>query len=183
MGIQEFPDATTVYSTDATGIDELFYGADGDPICYQNGTAYFEDDDGYLYMQEGLVMNTLYWKNSTNQYFLYTKDGTSGELRNPIREDEQSFDMLTGLGFIAVIAAIMFIVSFVGMRIFGGGLSDVSVSTIVKGTLLITMWGVFSVMSYTALGEIPAYLGGVFYFILTVMYAVGIVQQIGGGGS
>lgn len=154
--------------------EDYYYNEDGYIICCVNGSKYYPTDDGFI-TYYGTQPVIPVWRNSTGDYVLYTSDQT--EL---VTEHSGEFDMLTGLGFIGAIAAIMIIVSFVGVRVFGSGLSEVSTSTIIKGTVLIAMWCVFSIMAIGLLAQIPLYLGGIFYFMLTVLYAVGIVQNIGG---
>lgn len=176
MSLEEMPTEGSVYTYGETDIDTLYYDSYGNPLCYANGTEYYTGDDGFITSMHGDLLNRPIWRNSTGDYVCRTPDGTT-----PDQVHTQEFDMLTGLGYIAVIAGIMFVVSFVGIRVFGNGLAEASVHTIIIGTVLITMWLVFSALSIGLLAEVPAYLGGVFYFMLTVMYAIGVVQHMRGG--
>lgn len=151
-----------------------FYDEGGNPVCYQNGTAYYAGDDGYISWHETWFDAKPYWANSTAAYRLYETPYASDYLPR-----EMNFDINSSIGLIAAISVTMFIVSFVGIRIFGNGLSENSVSTIIKGSLLITLWLIFSGLALAFLMQIPASLGGIFYFGLTAMYTVGIVKQVG----
>lgn len=92
------------------------------------------------------------------------------------------FDVSSSFGIIALIVAIMAVAVVAGVKVLGSGIGDTSVSTIIKGTAFISLWAAFSVASLGLIAAIP-YLGPIFYFFLTAVYTVGIMGQIGSGGS
>lgn len=157
-------------------IGEIYWDENGDPLCYQNGTAYFAGDDGWLGWRVGRSAweTNPAWFNTTDTYLCY--ETPYGELHQRSYE----FDLMSSFGLIGVISLVMFVVSFVGIRVFGTGLSEISVSTIVKGSLFITIWAIFSALSIGLVIQVPYSIGGIFYFFLTVLYTLGIIQQIGG---
>jgi hypothetical protein len=142
-----------------------------------------------------------FYSNSTidfilnNGYYLYyTSSGNStGESTRILWEDLKQLqtslantsvfsavaDFNTSYGLIALFIALMVGMVIAGINVFGTGESETSLQTIFMGVGLLAVWGVFSVISITLLGEIPYGLGSVFYFGLTLCYVVGMIMNIG----
>lgn len=90
------------------------------------------------------------------------------------------FDLETGV--IAVVIVVMAIGVVAGITVLGSGLSDVSVSIIYKSVMFYTLWLLLSVFGLEGITTVPIF-GWVFYFFLTLVYSLGVVQQIQGSGD
>lgn len=90
------------------------------------------------------------------------------------------FDLQTGV--IAVVIVVMAIGVVAGISVLGSGLSDVSVTVIYKSVFFYTLWLLLSVFGLQGITIIPVF-GWVFYFFLTLVYSLGVVQQVGGTGD
>lgn len=88
----------------------------------------------------------------------------------------------TSLGLIGLVVGIMALALLAGVHVLGSGVSDESVSTIIKGTFFLVLWGAASVMSLSLITSVP-FMGPVFYFVLTAIYTLGIINQIGHPGD
>lgn len=89
------------------------------------------------------------------------------------------FDLGSSLGLIAVTTILMGVGAVIGMHFFGSGESDVSIGMVLKFTGFLMIWGVFSILSMNTLTLLPLALGGTFYFGLTLIYVIGMVDSIG----
>lgn len=92
------------------------------------------------------------------------------------------FNISGAIGLIALVVALVVVAVLAGIRLFGSGVSDFSVSTLVKGGGLISLWAVFSVLAMGMITQIPL-LGPIFYFFITGLYTVGIIGAIGGSSG
>lgn len=88
----------------------------------------------------------------------------------------------TSLGLIGLVVGVMALALIAGVHVLGSGVAEESVSTIIKGTFFLVLWGALSVMSIGIITGIPP-LGPSFYFILTGIYTLGIINQIGHPGD
>lgn len=143
-----------------------------------------------------------YWLNTTNAYdtnYFNNVDPWSQDESYPLLwlNDNEEFDGShytrgqAGLGFIdigtstwgviALITALIILAGIAGLKVFGSGISDISVGTIVKGTGFMALWAIFSVVAYPLITGVEIF-GVILYLILTSCYAIGILGQVGGGG-
>lgn len=123
--------------------------------------------------------NTIpFYTNATNTYAVYDAAGQ----RMMKDSTEISFDLGTSLGLIALVGGGIILACIVGARFLSWGQSEESVSAVWKGTLLLSVWGVFSVLSLSMITGIPL-LGPFFYMFLTVLYCMGVINQVGHPGE
>lgn len=155
-----------------------FYDSTDHLVAYANrSTAGEAGSIGRVYQAGqniGPWSNLLFWTNSTGQYNIFDATG-----ERFIEKDTVEFDILTPDGLLALIAVSIVGggIGFVALTFFGG--SEVSVSMVVFGTILLTLWGIFSYISYGVIGAIPL-LGGIFWFVLTLFYGLGVLQMVRG---
>lgn len=90
------------------------------------------------------------------------------------------FSMGTSLGIIGLVVAVIALAAVVGLKIVGSGIGEFSSRTIVLATGFVTMWGLFSVLAIGGITSIPLF-GSVFYFFLTGLYTIGVLDIVGGG--
>jgi len=86
------------------------------------------------------------------------------------------------LVFIAVFVGLIVLIGIVGIRIFGSGLAETSVSSIVTITSFLLLWGLLSAFGYGLLNDIPV-LGTVVWIALTFMYMLGVIFTITDAGD
>lgn len=82
-------------------------------------------------------------------------------------------------GAIVIIIVLIALVVLVGIQVVGSGLSDTSGKAVMTLVAYISVWGIFSTLSYDLIISIEAF-GTIIYLILTIMYAVGVIQQLTG---
>lgn len=88
-----------------------------------------------------------------------------------------SLDSVSGaLTWIIVIVAL---VSAIGLNVFGSGLSETSVKTILIATIWTCVFGIFSLFAYPLINSIPYNLGNLFFIFLTIIFCVGVFKQMG----
>lgn len=149
-----------------------FFDANGVMVCYENKTATGEAGTfvtGFGYP----VTKNYYWTNTSGTYpITYQTQATAGI----------GFALNSSLGLIALIVGLVVVATIAGLKIFGNGISDISVDAILKGTALVTIWGVFSVLSIAMITEVPLF-GPFFYMFLTIIYCLGVVNQMGHPGE
>lgn len=158
-----------------------FYDSTDHMVAYANRSAY--DETGTITkvyqagQNQGPWSMLLYWVNSTGTYNIFDNTG-----ERFMEKDTAQFDILTPDGLLAIIAVAIVGggIGFVALTFFGG--SDVSVAMVVFGTILLGMWGIFSLISYGLIASIPL-MGGIFWFILTLIYSLGILQMVRGNGT
>lgn len=90
---------------------------------------------------------------------------------------DASFDLQTGV--IALIIVMIAIGVIAGVQVLGSGLSDFSVSVIYKSVFFYSVWLLLSLFGTPSMFSVPIF-GVVFYFFLTLVYSLGVVQQIQG---
>lgn len=102
----------------------------------------------------------------------------------------QNFTLGVTLGVVGLIGfGIVF--ALLGLRLSAGtgaltanisgsiGLSDVSVMIIYKSILFLMIWLLFTGISISAINSFPLFLGWILYLMLSGVYAVGVLGQIG----
>ena len=88
----------------------------------------------------------------------------------------QTFFIDEFVGAIVIIIAIISICAIIGIRIFNTGLSDQSIKMITLGITYISIWSIFSTLSYDLIISIEI-IGSLLYVLLTVIYILGIIQK------
>lgn len=154
----------------STAAYDGFYDANGNLKAYPNGTAANE---------HGSVVSTgqnPYWANASGNYPLVRLN--AGE--NIDEYTTNQFNMGSAFGLIAIIIGLMALACVAGLRILSTGVAETSIRTLILGTGLLAIWGVFSVLSIGILTAIPVF-GAIFYFALSAVYTLGIMQQVAGG--
>lgn len=149
-----------------------YFDSNGHMVAYANKTAY--DDTGTLKVVTapgnwGELDTRLKWDNGTGTLYVVT-DYTGSTI---LQKHGGTFELFSNEGLIAIIAVVGVIGGVVS--IFAG---DLGASLAFKGGVLVAIWGVFSVINLTLITAVPL-VGPVFYLGLTVMYAMGIINQVG----
>lgn len=146
-------------------------------VAFGNGTAYGEAGTIGTYNVTFPVPETRWkWTNETATYTVSRDSEASGGVGTHL------FGITGSLGMIGIVVAVMALSLVVGIRVLGSGVSVFSVGFVIIGTALITVWGVFSLLAYSLIGEIPN-IGGLIYFGLTGMYTLGSIFAAGGVGG
>lgn len=89
------------------------------------------------------------------------------------------------VGFDAQDGILVFVVSMVavavvaGITVVGSGLKEISIKVLYVTVALFGVWGLISLFAVGGLTAIPVF-GSVFYFILTLVYGLGVFQMVGG---
>jgi len=186
----------------ATGVDAFgnvltLNDADGYAICYYNETSVWGEPGLYVvYEANSYPPQEAAWKNTTTTTQLfYDEDGADPVFYADLSEDGlisrpearigphwegiKSFNLSDSWGWLALVAAITAIASFVGLKFFGSGESEISLNLLLKSTFFITIWATLSVATYPLI-LLGGFLIFVLYFGMTLSYAVGIILSIGG---
>lgn len=156
-----------------------YYDSDAHFVMYANGTP--AGEPGKLSVLTDVAGNIRIWHNGSNinGYPLQNSQGIA---------DFSQLDVDTGYalggswGLIAVVIAVMVLATVAGLHFLSSGESEFSVSTIVKGSAFLTLWGIFSALSVSLIDDVP-YFGWTFYFILTALYTFGMINSFGSSGS
>ena len=107
-------------------------------------------------------------------------NGTTSEFGIPSDTLSFSIDPLQGaLVWIIVIVALGVAV---GIQVFGSGLSEKSVHLLFMGTFYISLWSILSILAMNLLTSIAVF-GSLIYLVITILYAIGCIIQIGGGSG
>jgi len=103
---------------------------------------------------------------------------------NPYNPDSIKYVLISVL--FTVIGTVVLISIAVGTSILGvktGEFNSGSVLTLIVGISAIMIWTILSGSALLTFQTSPYQLGGYIYFIMTLMYAIGIIQMIGGSMS
>lgn len=93
-----------------------------------------------------------------------------------------SFDLSSPLGLIAIFSVAIVAACFVGFTFLGSGLSEFSQNATMVSIVYLSLWAVLSAAMLTLIGEIPVF-GTLIWLILTMMYMIGTVSDVIGGGD
>lgn len=159
------------------GADAGWYDADGTLVAYENYT-YAVADGGHIAYVGGVP----YWQNSTGSFLIYPNDSASTTQSNGFTYE---VDLSTTIGLIAVVSGGILLAGFIGTRILGstiGGGNDESASAIWKGTVLLVVWSIFSITGLNMITGVPLF-GPFFYMFLTIIYCLGVINQVGHPGE
>lgn len=110
----------------------------------------------------------------------FTVDDVEQEMDVEGYQVDVGFDLQTGMLAIIIIMIAVGVVA--GIHVLGSGLSDFSISVIYNSVFFYSIWILLSLFGFPAINAIPIF-GWLLYFFLTVLYSIGIVVQIQGGGE
>lgn len=189
----DFADGFTLYdvntSTDAEGNYLVLYDYTGSATCYWNGTSY-NGENGWI--TKNAYTPDAVWRNSSGAYGLDWGTNNDDPVKyadcqsvlgfqtgSHIKESAKSYDIADSLSWIVVVTAIMAIGTIAGIKVFGTGLTELSVKVLLVGTFSLTIWGILTAMCY------PLFLEGGFYvFIiygaLALTYCIGTALTMAG---
>jgi hypothetical protein len=174
----------------------MYYDVSGHPVCYANLTAYGESGtvgdgpEGSAWWQNGTYPPTensgwisayqMYYDTAGQQPIRFADIATNtfGEGTKVVGSSFFQVGTMGALGLIGIVVALMLFATLVGVHFFGSGESDISVGMILKCTGYISLWAVFSVLGMNLLMLIPL-IGVIMYFMLTLVYVLGMVDSIG----
>ena len=185
-----------------------YYDSSGVAKVYANGTAVNEGGtigrESVLFPIPFVTYNNAVWLNTSAinghyskypQYYLYTDTSGSSQLNfdtaisvagymgynaNPNVNGGVSVSPTTDIvAMLVVISALLDVGAVIGLHFLGSGESDSTIAMILKFTGFMAIWGIFSGLSYNLLSMIPLYIGLWFYFAITLLFVVGLVDTIG----
>jgi len=105
-----------------------------------------------------------------------TLDGTESELE--IEGGSLNIDFTMSVGLIVIIISAIAL-GLIGINVLGSGLSDNSVKIIWNGIIYYGLWGIFSALGFNVFTLIPVGFGLLIWFILTMVYSLGVFHQMG----
>lgn len=170
LGVSSLQDEQNIYYIgDPTG---GFYDETGHLLAYQNKTSY--DDVGTLKVVAGAgnwgeLDTRLKWDNGTGTLYV-VNDYTGSSI---LQKHGGSFNLFSSDGLIAIIATVAVIGGVVS--VFAG---DIGASLAFKGGVLVAIWAIFSLINMPLITSVPL-VGPLIYLGFTVMYAMGIINQVG----
>jgi hypothetical protein len=86
--------------------------------------------------------------------------------------------------FVGIFIGIAALIGLVGIRVFGSGLAEVSITFIVKVVMFLLLWGLLSLASASYITSLPV-VGSMLWIFLTFIYALGCffnLTESGEGG-
>lgn len=168
-----------------------YYGAVGyfdvnnHQVADVNGT--YVDEYGriaYITTLGGTTIDV--WQNDTSGYDSEAGEGYEVSILDENLENVEAsgftFEIASSAGLIALVSVLIAFATLAGLKFMGFGLGELAQSAVFKGTAYIAIWGVFSVLALTLITAIPIF-GPVFYLFLTILYALGVINQIGSPGD
>lgn len=115
--------------------------------------------------------------NTAPSYPLYnTPNGYDAPAGATISGD---FSLTNGLGLIAIVGLLCGVAVLASLKIFGSGTSEIGADAVFKTTGYVTLWCFFSALSYNIWANISISFLVWFYFLLTTIYAIGIINSVG----
>ena len=93
----------------------------------------------------------------------------------------QNLNFIVTEGIYALIVVVVgcILLALVGLNVLGSGLGDASVDIIYKTTIYYILWGVCTALGgYSAFSSIPDLFGVLGWFVMTLIFTVGIIQSI-----
>ena len=115
------------------------------------------------------------WFNSSGSYALFTSAALGATAAENWRI---SFSLNEAFQVLGLVVGIIALGVVVGLRVLGSGISDESVSAVIKGSAYMSVWAVFSVLAFPLMSSILVF-GTILYFFLTVLYCLGTINSIG----
>jgi hypothetical protein len=181
MGTVGSPDTISIGGDSET----VYYDLNGLAKCYMNGTGVNEEGN----IIRHILTNTACWDNATliYTYQLYFDTNAAQPIKweqvgqpNPNNQGVLTDFDDEFLGLWAMIAGFAVLVGVVGLRVFGSGISEASVNSLISLAIYTALWLIFAVLSFPLVSEIEL-LGSLSWFVLTVLYTVGVLQTLGSG--
>lgn len=128
------------------------------------------------------------WFGVVVGYPLYYDNGASyrvkyEDLGKTLQGSLGGIDIGSSIGFLALVIGVMALAAIVGLRVLGSGISEESVSAILKGGAFLAIWAVFSVLALDLITVAGDLFLPIVYFVLTAVYTLGIINQIGHPGD
>ena len=123
------------------------------------------------------------WTGSITESFIDSGAIVNGTSSTFVVEGQDfvfSIDPVTG--FIASLIVIVSLASILGLSVLGSGLSDASVRVMIMIITYSSIWATLSILSYPLIASIEIF-GALMYVVITIAYAVGVVQKIDGEES
>lgn len=157
---------------------EGWYDSTGHMVAYANLTLTDNTENGRFQLRGTSVAGPYWYINTTSSYAIY--DRNDATMSTSIFEG--GFNLGSALGIIVIVGILMAVGTIAGIHFFGSGLSDVSVSLIIKGSAFVTLWLIFSAIAMPLIVQIPM-LGPIFFFFITGLYTLGIINQVGSPGD
>jgi hypothetical protein len=142
-------------------------------IYVQNGTSYY-------------VMGTLEWNNYVAQsavqpFYNYLSTIASTGMETAKVGGSWLLDInSTQISLIALVAMIA-IGAGLGIRVFGSGMSETSQEIAFKGLFWTSIWAALSIIALPMFAQILIF-GNIFYIGMTLMFMMGFVLSVRGGG-
>lgn len=184
------PGGADVFTLGGDPSKTIYYDEGGHAVCYANGTAY--DEPGNIFL--GAPYPYAFWRNASFPpgFLLLYEGGTTSVKFEDVGQggpDDSPIEATfndANLGLIAIIVGFLIFAGIVGLRIFSSGISEASINIILIGTMYMALWALFSALSYPVIA-LMSIMGPIFWFALTVCYAVGLLSTVGNqadsGGS
>lgn len=174
------PSSTPQSFYSAGVLNDGFFASNGTRVCYANLTAVNSADTGHLQLKEGNILHEAgwYWISGSTTTRLYNTPYARDDLSTVNTE----FDIGSTLSFLAIVGVIIAIGTIAGLKVLGSGISDISVSAIMIGGGLVTIWIFLTAIAAPFILEIPV-VGVAFYAAISLTYTLGIINQISGTGD
>lgn len=194
LGYSILPNGTYVFNS-TIPVYVYIHEGDGDPLytfLWSDINHIVEDYPWtvLLYVQNGTsyyMIGTLEWNNYKNQsaitpfYSYLASIATTGEdMVNP--SGSQLFDLSSTQISLSILVAAIAIGTAIGIRVLGSGMSETSQEIIFKGTFFSAMWVIMSIIAQPLITEVT-FFGSVFYIGISLMFLIGFVMSIRGGGA
>lgn len=179
--------------TDVDPNNSYYFDQSGSAVCYRNLTAVAGQQQGTLVsFRYGGALDQALWRNSTGEFLLFNDAGATQptDFQTTWKVTETQFtdrsfeaEIGTTLGLIAVIAGIVAIGVIASVKIFGFGLSDTGINTLMKGGAYIMIWAIFSGLAMNLIVLAADFYTPIIYLALTGAYTFGCLGDIGSPSS
>ena len=155
----------------ASGEGAFWRDFDSRPVAYANFTAY--DEPGYV---TKILWGVHRWNNATGQYTIVLDEVGA------VPTFHFGFVTTGILGFLGIVSGLIVLSTLVGLRLIGSGMSEFSISTLMKGAGYLSLFLLVSANSASLIWSIPNF-GWVLYMIITLVYTLGIIGSMGTVGG
>ncbi|MGB5911852.1 MAG: hypothetical protein WBH31_11715 [Promethearchaeia archaeon] len=98
-----------------------------------------------------------------------------------IESVSQDFYVDPLLGALVILTSIVVIAGVIGIQILGSGISESGHRTITICIIYAGIWTMLSVLASPLIFGITQF-GGFIYVVITILYVIGVIKMIGGGG-
>jgi len=167
--------------------EAYFYNYYGVPICFKGNISAVDpaDTTGRITGVDG-VSGVAFWNNASGTFPIYMDayhehpaliQDTGLYLGG--RNGGFSATIGTALGIIAIISGLIAVGVIASVRIFGFGLSDVGINTLMKGGAYIIIWAIFSGLAMNLIVAGGDFYTPIIWLALTGAYAFGVLGDLG----